>query len=108
MSSCTRAACSLAAGARGPREKVVEMLIVKQLQPLKLKYMTRRNKRPLHNTPSVSKIIYFFILNLTTYLIQKFVQNITFFCCELLYQYTIFKNDLNLTIFVFFLNETSG
>ena len=41
----------------------------------------------------------FLISSLTTRLIQKFVQNITFFCCGLLYQYMIFKNDLNLTMF---------
>ena len=41
----------------------------------------------------------FSILSLTTHLLQKFVQNITSFCCGLFYQYKFFKNDLNLTIF---------
>ena len=41
----------------------------------------------------------FLTLSLTIRPIQKFVQNITFFCCDLLYQYMFFKNELNLTMF---------
>jgi len=41
----------------------------------------------------------FLTLSLNIRLIQKFMQNITFFCCELLYQYKIFKNDLSLVMF---------
>ena len=41
----------------------------------------------------------FLILSLTARLSQKFVQKYHFFCCGLLYQYKLFKNDLNLTIF---------
>jgi hypothetical protein len=41
----------------------------------------------------------FLIPSLTTHLTQKFVQKFHFFCCDLLYQYKFFKNDLNLTMF---------
>ena len=41
----------------------------------------------------------FSTLSLTTRLVQKFMQNIIFFYCGLLYQYKLFKSDLNLTIF---------
>jgi len=41
----------------------------------------------------------FFTPSLTTRFIQFFVQNITFFCCGLFYQYKVSKNDLNLVIF---------
>ena len=51
----------------------------------------------------------FWIPSLITRLIQKFVQNITsFVVAGLLYQYKVFKNDLNLAMFAqFFLNKTS-
>ena len=57
---------------------------------------------PCHLLPSFQIIgrLIFFISSLITRLIQKIMHNITFFCCGLLYQYKIFKNDLNLTIFV--------
>ena len=49
---------------------------------------------------------------LTTRFIKKNCAKYHLFCCGLVYQYKIFKNDLNLTIFAlfayFFLNKTSG
>ena len=63
-------------------------------------------------TPSVSNcrlFDFFFTPNLTTRLIQKFVQNIISFVVACFINISFFKNDLNLTMFVqFFLNKTSG
>ena len=48
----------------------------------------------------------FFIPSLTTRLIQKICVKFHFFCCSSLYQHKVFKNDLNLTMFVqMFLNR---
>ena len=47
--------------------------------------------------------------SLTTRLIQKFVQNITSFCCGVIYQYKVFKNDLKFdNICTIFFNKMSS
>jgi len=63
---------------------------------------------PTPSVPNYKLFDFFLPSDLTTLLIQKFMQNILL-CYSLLYQCKFFKNGLNLIIFAqFFLNKTNG